>query len=677
MKRLLILLVATSLLAITGYWVRVQAIFISHEAESGSLSGNAIIADDQLASNGKYVLFNSSNVNTNFQPTAPYYGTFFYEWYKTQGTDGSWSYWPDHGNNPPNTWFSKYLPDPKPGVFDPSTELYSSNDYANFKWQVAKMAEAHIEVSIASWFGPNTKEDIAFDRIINDFMGRSDNPYSNLRWAMYYEDEGFEDPSVTTLVSDLNLIKTKYANSPYMLKVGGKPVVFVYAGANDIPGTMTQRWKDANTQLGNYFYINLKVFPGYVTDANQPSSWHQYSPASRSGIHSPYSAYISPGFFLDDGVSAERLVRNATDFETAANSIVSANVTWKLVETWNEWGEGTSVEPGTSTRFNSTTNKDEPDPNGYPFGNLYIDILNRTFPALEQGTGSTSPTSSPISGTSKVVAVAGDMVCGAGSTGAACKHMETSQLAVDMNPDAVIVTGDVQYEQGAYSDFQNFYHPSWGRLKDITYPVVGNHEYLTSGASGYFDYFNGIGMQTGRAGDRSKGYYAIDVGAWRIYVLNTNCSQAGGCGAGSPQEQWLRADLAQNPRACAMAGIHHPLWTSGSRVNEGGDKTPLFQALYDFNVDVVVAGHEHNYERFAPMNPQGVLDNARGLREFVIGNGGRNFTKFVGTAANSEVKNDATFGVVKFTLHANSYDFEHIPIPGSTFTDKQTNVGCH
>jgi len=326
----------------------------------------------------------SSSIGS-FQPTAPYYATFYYQWYKTPATDGGWSYWTDHGNNPPNTWFSKYLPDPKPDVFDPATELYSPNDYNNFKWQVAKMAEARLEVAIASWFGPGTKEDTAFNNIINDFMGRNDNPYPNLRWAIYYEDEGFSDPTVSTIVNDLNHIKNNYAQSPYFMRVNGKPVIFVYADASD-GSAMAQRWKDANTQLNSYFYVVLKLFSGYTSVSYQPDSWHQYAPATRSGTHAPYSAYVSPGFWLDDG-SSERLPRNATEFENAVQSMVSANVTWKMVQTWNEWGEGTSIEPGTHVRFNASSNKDEPDPNGYPFGNLYIDILKNNLPPLEAGTG--------------------------------------------------------------------------------------------------------------------------------------------------------------------------------------------------------------------------------------------------------------------------------------------------
>lgn len=674
------------------FFISRAAGFTSLEAEAGATSQGVTLGADTTASNGQYVQFTGIGgsptpggpADLSFQPSAPYYGAFFYMWSKNPNTDNQWSYWTDNGNSPPTTWFSHYLPDPNPTTFDPANELYSGNNYDIWKWQVSKMAEAKLEFGIASWWGPGTREDTVFNNIINSFMGRADNPYKNLRWAVYYEDEGFADPDVATLVNDLTYIKSKYSQSPYVLKVSGKPVVFVYAGANDVPGTMTSRWKTANAQLGNYFYVVLKVFPGYQTDANQPDSWHQYAPAVRSGSQVPDAYFVSPGFWLDG--TAERLARNPAEFETAVRAMVAANAKWKLVETWNEWGEGTSVEPGTPTKID-TSGHEVQDQAGYQFGNTYIDILNRNLPSLEKGSGSSGPTPSTPVATSTpnptggsagdpVVVAVGDIVCGTGSSGAACKQAETANLAASTNPSAVFVLGDNQYENGTYQDFLNYYDKTWGRFKNITYPVVGNHEYITPNASGYFDYFNGVNIATGRAGDRTKGYYAVNIGSWRVYSLNSNCGVAGGCGVGSPQERWLRADLAANPKACAIALLHHPLWTSGSRANEGGDKTPLYQALYDFGAELILAGHEHNYERFAPQTPLGGADIVHGIREFVVGTGGRNFTQFVTTAQNSEAKNDSTFGVLKLTLHSNSYDYEFLPIQGSSYTDKGSST-CH
>ena len=132
-----------------------------------------------------------------------------------------------------------------------------------------------------------------------------------------------------------------------------------------------------------------------------------------------------------------------------------------------------------------------------------------------------------------------------------------------MAPAAVLLLGDIQYETATLADFNTYFGPTWGAHKAITWPAAGNHEYQSGSPSGYFDYFNGVGVQNGRAGDRSKGYYSFDVGAWHLIAINSNCGSIGGCGIGSPQEQWLRADLAANPRACTLAYWHHPRFSSG------------------------------------------------------------------------------------------------------------------
>lgn len=292
---------------------------------------------------------------------------------------------------------------------------------------------------------------------------------------------------------------------------------------------------------------------------------------------------------------------------------------------------------------------------------------------------------SAATGTSAVVVAVGDIACGADSTGAACKEMATSDLAVPLNPDAVLVLGDNQYEQGQLiyydgsdpycnSNPPRCYNATWGRFKNITIPVVGNHEYLTAGAAGHYDYFNGVGVQTGPAGDRSKGYFSTDVGSWHVVALNSNCTPAGGCGASSPQATWLKADLAAHPTACTLVGIHQPLYSSGGRSSTS--VAPLFQILYDYNADLVLVGHDHSYERFAPQDASGNLDTVRGIREFVVGTGGRNHTPLVSTVANSEVFDSTSFGIMKLTLNPTSYDWQFIPIPGSSFTDSGSQA-CH
>ncbi len=281
----------------------------------------------------------------------------------------------------------------------------------------------------------------------------------------------------------------------------------------------------------------------------------------------------------------------------------------------------------------------------------------------------------PASAADPVLAGAGDVACdpslssfngGLGSS-TTCRQKYTSDLLLTMNPDAVFMLGDGQNEQGTLDQYMKAYDPSWGRVKAKTHPASGNHDYLTSGANGYYTYFGAA------AGDPSKGYYSYEMGSWHVVVLNSQCSQAGGCGTGSPQETWLRSDLAAHPNACTLAYWHIPLWSSGGRA--AANAQVLMQDLYDANAEVVLNGHDHVYERFAPQSPQGQLDNARGIREFVVGTGGANHTSFTTTAANSQFRNDTTFGVLKLTLHPTAYDWQFVAESGNVLDSGTT--ACH
>jgi acid phosphatase type 7 len=277
-----------------------------------------------------------------------------------------------------------------------------------------------------------------------------------------------------------------------------------------------------------------------------------------------------------------------------------------------------------------------------------------------------------------VIAAAGDIACSSGSaaTSTTCHQRYTSDLLMGAGLSGVLVLGDAQYATGSYSGFTGSYDPSWGRVKAITFPAAGNHEYFTSGAKGYFDYFNGVNVFSGRAGDRDKGYYSFDIGTWHLIALNSSdhCNEVD-CAQGSPQETWLRADLAAHPASCTLAFWHHPRFNSG----HDGNATfmqPMFQDLYDANADVVLGGHAHDYERFAPQDPRGNLDRARGIRQFVVGTGGAFFTGIGSRLPNSEVRNGTTYGVLKLVLHPNSYDWYFVPEAGKTFTDSGSD-SCH
>ncbi len=242
---------------------------------------------------------------------------------------------------------------------------------------------------------------------------------------------------------------------------------------------------------------------------------------------------------------------------------------------------------------------------------------------------------------------------------------------IEKIPGTVFVAGDLAYPNGSDEDFAKCYQPTWGRFKDRTRPAPGNHEYHSDGASGYNRYFGAA------AADPTKGYYSYDLGAWHILALNSECNEVGGCDAASPQGKWLAQDLAQRPAGCTLAYFHKPLFSSGGAHGNTPQMKPLWDILFHAGADIVVNGHDHNYERFAPQDPDGKLDTVHGIREFVVGSGGKNSHRAVGPAKpNSEVRNGDTFGVLKVTLHANSYDWEFVPEEGKTFTDSGTGL-CH
>jgi len=261
--------------------------------------------------------------------------------------------------------------------------------------------------------------------------------------------------------------------------------------------------------------------------------------------------------------------------------------------------------------------------------------------------------------------------------------MATAAL-IDAYPNAtVFADGDMPHNNGTEGDFARAYEPTWGRFKNRTIPAIGNHEYYALNGTAYFNYFGAA------AGDATKGYYSLNLGAWHIIVINSGdmCYPVA-CSAGSPQELWLKNDLATNTQPCTLALWHEPLYTSvasGQGVSPNTGMQAMWQDLYNANltpnaakakVDLVVNGHIHNYERFAPQDANGNLDTANGIVEIVAGTGGASHFTFGTAAANSLVRNSTAFGVLKLTLHSSSYDWQFIPVAGQTFTDSGTQA-CH
>jgi chitodextrinase len=300
-------------------------------------------------------------------------------------------------------------------------------------------------------------------------------------------------------------------------------------------------------------------------------------------------------------------------------------------------------------------------------------------------------TGAAVAASDPMIAAAGDIACdpgnsnyngGSGKNGN-CQQKATAALLNSSTYAAVLPLGDNQYYCGSYTEFSQSYANSWGTsaLYPITHPVVGNHEYIThsdssgsagcdssnSGASGYFRYFGS------KAGDKGHGFYSYNIGAWHLIALNSNCGDAGGCGSGSAQYNFLKNDLATHSNACTLAYWHIPLFSSGGRA--ASNSKPFWDLLYQYDADVILNGHDHIYERFAPQTPSASADNSRGIREFIVGTGGANHTSLASTARNSQIRNSSTFGILQLTLHPTSYDWRFVPAGGS-FSDSGSQA-CH
>lgn len=285
-------------------------------------------------------------------------------------------------------------------------------------------------------------------------------------------------------------------------------------------------------------------------------------------------------------------------------------------------------------------------------------------PALLLLTAVTTPAVAPRP---VVIAAAGDIACDTGpgdpqhedadDRGAGCDQQGTAAVIAAARADAVLPLGDEQYDIGAYAAFERGYRPSWGRFDAIAYPVPGNHEYVTPGASGYFRYFGA------RAGTASKGYYSYDLGGWHFIALNGNCWAVGGCGASSPQNEWLKSDLAAHRGACTIAYWHQPRFSSGLH---GSDATynSFWRSLYGAHATLVLNGHDHLYERFAPQTPD-AQPSAGGIREFIVGTGGKSHYPFTHHAENSQFRDNADFGVLLLTLAGRSYHWQFKSVSGA------------
>ena len=285
----------------------------------------------------------------------------------------------------------------------------------------------------------------------------------------------------------------------------------------------------------------------------------------------------------------------------------------------------------------------------------------------DASTSSDSETPTQLAGTPVVLAGAGD-ISDCDNEGDSITAGLIDEVVARDSSTIVFTTGDNVYPDGGPDVYAQCYDPTWGRHKDRTRPSPGNHDYNTDGATGYFGYFGQA------AGEPGLGYYSYQAGEWQVISLNSNCSEVA-CDAGSPQEQWLREQLETSDASCTLAYWHHPLFSSG---DHGGDDSmiDLFTALYEADAEIVVNGHDHNYERFAPQDPNGVHEPVEGVREFVVGTGGTGDRGFDAPVPNSEARYDESFGILQLSLYSDGYEWDYLPETGSTFVDLGVGA-CH
>lgn len=247
-----------------------------------------------------------------------------------------------------------------------------------------------------------------------------------------------------------------------------------------------------------------------------------------------------------------------------------------------------------------------------------------------------------------------------------------ASLMASLDPDGVdpiASLGDASGDEGTASEYTNCFDPWWGQFKSRVRPAIGNHDWTTKNADGYFGYWGAA------AGPVNEGWYSYDVGTWHVVVLSSYCGEVGGCGLGSPQVAWLKQDLAAHPAQCTLAYWHHPYFTSSPQPGTSGNTSGFWTTLYHYGADVVVNAHVREYERFAPQDPSGNADPANGMREFVVGTGGGDLIGYSSRATNSEAIEDTAWGVLELTLHPGTYDWRFVSTDG-TYGDAGSGA-CH
>jgi hypothetical protein len=527
-------------------------------------------------------------------------------------------------------FYYPWFPETTFGHYTPTLGFYNSSSDAVVDDHIAALDYGNFDVAIASWFGPGTHSE---STRLPKLLSRTAAAGSNLKWAAYYEPEGTGDPPVETIRSHLNYLAA-YATSNQWAKIDGRPVLFVY-NANDSTCAITNKW----SQFKADWYVVLKVVPGYATCVEQPDAWHQYGPASRTQVHRD-SYVISPGFWHYNEATP-RLARDSAAWAQNVRDMVASNKPWQVVTTFNEWGEGTAVEEATAWQ---TAGR-----------GTYLDILHNDGQLA----------SPPPSGDPRVVLAAGDV-----QPDGPCAA--TTPLFSQNPHDGVLTLGDNQYDTGSLTLYNSRWAPCWGAAAPVgkVYPSPGNHD---STKGGYCSYFTGKAAVADPCPDpttSNRQFYKFRIGDWEFFSLDTGTSGSS-ADLGQAQTNWLDQQLAASPTRCQAIYMHHPRYSEGDHGPMAGLQG-MWQIAMNHRVDLILAGHDHNYQRFPRLNATGGLDNSNGVTSLVVGTGGASHYATRNLNPQNVAQNTTDFGLERLELRVDGVSGRFIPVSGSytdTFTE--------
>ena len=516
--------------------------------------------------------------------------------------------------------------------------------------QLGDLAYGNFQAAMTTWDGPDTTTD---DRL-TQLLAATGETGSGLRWAAEDTAEVTGRPTRSEIAARLLALDVSHGRDPSYLRVQGRPVVFVPVGTGDGCGAL-RRWVAGNAR--QRVYLVFQTWPGFeACSGAKPSDWWAVTPDA-GPVRVRRSSYaISPGFFTASETAA-RKPRDLPGWYEEIRGMAGSGARFQIVDSYNGWATGTAVEP--AAEWASTSGHGQ-----------YLDALHAN--------GTAPPD------TTTVAAAVGDIGCSIPETefndgsSAGCQAAATADLVNHINPSFVITMGDDMHGQATLDDYTAGYDPFWGRFKSITYPAVGNHQYcayncddpVAAVKAGYFTYWGA------RAGTSGQGWYSYDQGGWHMIVLNSECKEQGGCDAGSPMETWLEQDLAAHPNACTLAYWHRPRFTGG-REGEAPSMGRVWRDLYKAGVELVLNGHQHEYERFRPQDPDRQLDLSGGITEIVSGTGGKSHIAPVTVRPNMATENHDTYGVIRLELHPLSWSARFMPAPGLGSYADTVSGDCH